>query len=303
MEYPITQLSAYAESILESLTAGTVHSVYRRTINLTDGRQILSLQTEHSPLSPISLISGLNADEFGALSVKTGDEVCFHKDGLTIRNAGRNPRAAYQFTCKDFRVYDLKLSTPLNAPSRLTLTANIQKAVSCAETGGLAALFHPQAGPPLLSGDADGQKPGADSDLSFVLLAARNYLLRCNEFILAKKYPEAASELIRLLGLGCGLTPSGDDFLCGVLAGFLFSGNTEHPFAKRLRDIVADKLADTIDISAAFLSCALKNQFSLPVVRLYRLPPPEEILASFGAVGHSSGIDTLCGLLWCLTHI
>ena len=57
MKYQITQLSCYTEQILRNLISGTVHSVYRRTINLTDGKQILSLQADHSPLSPISLLS------------------------------------------------------------------------------------------------------------------------------------------------------------------------------------------------------------------------------------------------------
>ena len=127
--------------------------------------------------------------------------------------------------------------------------------------------------------------------------------MHCNELLLAGRYHEAASGLSRLLGLGCGLTPSGDDFLCGVLAGCLLSGNPEHPFIKHLKDMVKKKLTDTIDISAAFLSCALEAQFSLPVVSLYGLPTSDEILTSFLAVGHSSGIDTLCGILWSLVHI
>ena len=49
MNYQIKQLSIYAEQILPHLVAGTIHSVYRRTVNLTDGKQILSLQTDGSP--------------------------------------------------------------------------------------------------------------------------------------------------------------------------------------------------------------------------------------------------------------
>ena len=73
MNYQIKQLSNYAEQILLHLSAGTIHSVYRRTVNLTDGRQILSLQTEGSPLSPVSLICSLSADSMNALDIKAGD--------------------------------------------------------------------------------------------------------------------------------------------------------------------------------------------------------------------------------------
>ena len=303
MEYQIKQLSYYAKSILEALTTGAVHSVYRRTINLTNGRQLLSLQTDRSPLSPISLISQLTADEFSTLSVKTGDEVRFHKDGFTICNTARNPCPSYIFTCRTSEYYELKLSKPLDTPSRLTLTASIQEAILNANTGGFAPLFSANTGRQLMPDPLANWNVDADDSLSLVLTAARRYILQCNNLILDRKYPQAALELTRLLGLGTGLTPSGDDFLCGVLAGFLLSGSTGHPFAKHLRDMLADKLTDTIDISAAFLSCALKNQFSLPVNRLYELSSPKEILTSFETVGHSSGTDTLCGILWSLAHI
>lgn len=288
MEYQIKQLSYYAENILKHLSFGTVHSVYRRTINLTDGSQILSLQTDHSPLSPISLVSGLTASDLEMLSVTPGDSVRFQKDGFIINTA--KGTACKQFTCKDSRRYDLDLSRALKAPSRSALITNIQEALSLAKTGGFATLFN-------------SQNAADDSDLSLVLIAARSYILDCNELIHCRRYQEAASKLIRLLGLGTGLTPSGDDFLCGILAGFLFSGSTDHPFAKHLKDLTADRLADTIDISAAFLSCALKGQFSLPVVSLLNLPAAEDIFTSFSAVGHSSGTDTLCGILWSLRHI
>ena len=303
MEYQIKQISCYAENILEQLAAGTVHSVYRRTINLTDGRRLLSLQTDHSPLSPISLISGLTAHDFGLLSVKPGDAVCFSKDGFLLPGMEGTSRPSYRFTFAGSQRYDLRLSKPLTDRIRLALAANIQEAVSKAETDGFTLLFNDQASRPLVSGAKVPQETNTDGSLTLVLLAARNYILRCNELMHDRRYQEAALELLRLLGLGCGLTPSGDDFLCGVLAGILFSGSTDHPFAKQVKTLVAKRLFHTIDISAAFLSCALDGQFSLPVVSLYKLPSPEEILASFSAVGHSSGIDTLCGILWSLDHI
>lgn len=303
MEYQIRQLSDHAANILEHLTVGTIHSVYRRTMNLTDGRQILSLQTEQSPLSPISLICGLTADDFGRLSVSPGDTVRFHNDGILIACDRKAPRTSYRFTFSSPQYYDLKLSKTMDARSRLALTASIREAVSRARTGGFSLLFHDFPCCLLAPDAAASAETNTEGSLSLVLLAAKNAILRSNKLLLERKYQEAALELLRLLGLGYGLTPSGDDFLCGVLAGMLLFGITDHPFAKEIKEGIQARLADTIDISAAFLSCALKAQFSLPVVSLYGLPCPDEILTSFSAVGHSSGIDTLCGILWSLEHI
>lgn len=283
MKYQITQLSHYTEQILRNLTSGTVHSVYRRTINLTDGKQILSLQAEHSPLSPISLILTLTAEEMGGLGIAPGDDVLFKEGSLELRG-----EASYHFTYADARRYDLKLPAPLDSRSLTLLTSGIRNALALTDTNGFALLF--------------GSAEALEDDLSLMLLAAKKHLLLADELCRLGDYPEAALRLSRLLGLGIGLTPSGDDFLCGVLAGLHMTGNDRHPFTQRLRSELANRLSDTIDLSAAFLSCALDLQFSLAVNRLYRLPDACEILASFEEIGHSSGTDTLCGILWSLTH-
>ena len=111
-------------------------------------------------------------------------------------------------------------------------------------------------------------------------------------------YDKAAVTLAGMTGLGMGLTPSGDDFLCGVLAGLLFSGQWDHPFAQALRQTISRRLGDTNDISRTFLSCALSCHFSRPVKELPLAAGTTEILSSFGAIGHSSGFDTLCGIYY-----
>ena len=272
MNYQIKQLSNYAEQILLHLSAGTIHSVYRRTVNLTDGRQILSLQTEGSPLSPVSLICSLSADSI------------FDREAVTLQGRSR----LYRFTYTDAVRLDLKITKPLTNQARLTLASNIRAALSVTGTNGFSLLF---------------REKQATDDLSLILSAARNFILHANELLLKKDFQKAAAELSRLLGLGIGLTPSGDDFLCGVLAGLVYAGGTEHPFTHFLKKEIAGRLSDTIDISAVFLSCALADQYSLPVNTLYQIPAPGAILTDFEAVGHSSGIDTLCGILWCLEHI
>ncbi len=285
MEYNITHLSYYAKTILKHLKTGTIHSVYRRTINLTDGSNILSLQSDHSPLSPISLITACPADGIGGLEVKPGDAVVFDKDGLHLQSAAHS----HHFTFKDAICHDLRLSDSLDSRSCSILVSRISDALSSAAAGGFASLF--------------SDKNMTGEELSLILRAARDHILHSSELCARKDYPEAALELSRLLGLGIGLTPSGDDFLCGVLAGLHFSGNNRHIFAHCLKNEIAGRLTDTIDISAAFLSCALDGQYSLPVNMLYQLPDSASILAAFGEIGHSSGTDTLCGILWSLKNI
>ena len=109
-----------------------------------------------------------------------------------------------------------------------------------------------------------------------------------------------------LLGLGMGLTPSGDDFLCGLLIALHLP---ESPFAAQLpclRAQVLAELAATNAISAAFLRDAAAGQVSAPVQEFVAalcgkqaLAPALEALVS---LGHRSGYDLLSGILAGLPH-
>ncbi len=158
MNYQIKQLSIYAEQILPHLVAGTIHSVYRRTVNLTDGKQILSLQTDGSPLSPVSLICGLSADSMNTLNIKAGDKVLFDRETITLQGRSR----LYRFTYTDAVRLDLKITRPLTAQTRSALASNIRTALSVTETNGFSLLFR--------------ENPSTD-DLSLILSAARNFIL------------------------------------------------------------------------------------------------------------------------------
>lgn len=281
MALQIQKLSYYAETVSVRLKAARVHSVYRRTINLTDGNDILSLQAAGSPLSPLSLISTLCDADIDALAVLPGDPVIFHDSAFQIIGQTR----VSDFSYANAKRYDLALSGSLSAQACSFLSANIKTALSLAHTGsGFEALFQSEA-------------------LSPVLSVADARIRHAAALVSCEKYKEAAAELSRLIGLGTGLTPSGDDFLCGVLAGLSLLGKKNHPFTRCLTSEIASRLSDTIDISAAFLSCALQNNYSLAVNHLLQVPTPDVILAEFTKIGHSSGIDTLCGVYWGLCHI
>ena len=102
-----------------------------------------------------------------------------------------------------------------------------------------------------------------------------------------------------LIGLGIGLTPSGDDFLCGVLAGLTLLGLRDSQDFRHLSAEISRNLAKTNAISAAFLRCAMDGQFSEALVTLGSVSFSQS-LQMFHDIGHSSGADTLCGLYFAL---
>ena len=70
------------------------------------------------------------------------------------------------------------------------------------------------------------------------------------------------------VGAGPGLTPSGDDVLCGVLLGLRLHPRGSSPLAAELWRAVEPRLTATTSLSAALLREAAEGYAVEPVVRL-----------------------------------
>ena len=104
----------------------------------------------------------------------------------------------------------------------------------------------------------------------------------------------------RVIGLGEGLTPSGDDLLVGLLAVLHLAG-----YVSMLLHVSAwlhPLVANTTDLSAAFIHGALEGHFSEPIVRMMQVLYSLESCdwqaraADLAHVGHSSGVDAMVGM-------
>ena len=126
-----------------------------------------------------------------------------------------------------------------------------------------------------------------------------------------------------LVGAGRGLTPSGDDALCGVLLA-LAAIDTDAARAALtvVRTAVEGALSRTTSISAALLVAAARGYAVPDVVRLVSRwsaggpgevagaattlsgdPAPDELLERVLAIGHSSGRDLLSGVTGALRAV
>ncbi|WP_267934114.1 DUF2877 domain-containing protein [Paenibacillus profundus] len=109
------------------------------------------------------------------------------------------------------------------------------------------------------------------------------------------------SHLRYFLGRGKGLTPSGDDFLVGLLAVHRLTEAFHPAFLTILRHIV-EREAITTDVSKAYLLHALHGRFSDTVTQVLNAMITEDTshfqakLAQLLHTGHSSGIDTAFGI-------
>ena len=114
-----------------------------------------------------------------------------------------------------------------------------------------------------------------------------------------------------LIGLGPGLTPSGDDFLVGCLRG-LWLTRRNAPGVGQMLDRLREALWPTLDarttrVSAEFIRYALDGAFAevLDQAALALLAPShpqvvQSAITGLLAQGDTSGTDTMVGLLTCL---
>jgi hypothetical protein len=115
------------------------------------------------------------------------------------------------------------------------------------------------------------------------------------------------STLARLIGLGTGLTPSGDDFLVGYLAGLwcaVRDFEERRKFVSKLGQAVIHLSGRTNDISRTYLQHATYGQVSSRLDTLARaISRPESsgqlrlVAESAMQSGHTSGMDAVTGLL------
>lgn len=112
----------------------------------------------------------------------------------------------------------------------------------------------------------------------------------------------------RLVGLGPGLTPSGDDMLAGLLVALramgaaLPAGGRATWFADWLGvAVTSDARTRTTTLAATLLGCAARGECSVEMAAVLHAvagtEPVEPALARLLATGHTSGADLAWGLL------
>ncbi|MEA5151225.1 MAG: DUF2877 domain-containing protein [Oscillospiraceae bacterium] len=267
-----------AQELFRRVSRGVVHSVYDKTVNISCGDGLLSLQAAGTVPSPLTLETDCTAQELRALGLRAGMEASFLRRGIYV--------GGVYFDAAQSAVWSAGIEKTLPASERTDLGFLLDCLRGIGPRGGFADLALPE-------GERWKSSPCAAE--------AAGILALCGAHIAGRCWADAALALTELLGLGEGLTPSGDDFLCGVLAGSRFAGTQDATaFREALCEILEARLDRTNDISAAFLRCALQGQFSRPVIALAQGVCLRVAVESFAAIGHSSGADTLSGMIYIL---
>lgn len=138
----------------------------------------------------------------------------------------------------------------------------------------LVTLFRPSGAPPRLQASRDALFRRAFAQFAAGRLAAGARLVR---------------------GCGEGLTPSGDDFLCGWMLALRLRRRTAP-----LPAILSAALGRN-PVSNAFLEMAAQGRVNIAAKRLLQAPSAARV-KQVCAFGHTSGADLLCGLRFGLSR-
>ncbi|MDR1613409.1 MAG: DUF2877 domain-containing protein [Planctomycetota bacterium] len=215
-------------------------------------------------------------------------------------NAGRFARVGDKFALADGTLRSAAVSIPITGAAvwrPRSLPAAAPTAIRAAHRAIRAAAKTSAPSRTLVAACLHPKKTDSEEISPFLLAEIQKGLLALAE------RPRDAAEI--LLGLGPGLTPSGDDILAGAL--LALRAFAVHGRANRLAESVIPRLERTNRVSAAHLLAADKGQGAAVFHELLawavaggELKP---FLARVDRIGHSSGWDALLGMLGALAAI
>jgi len=264
---------------LDSRPRGRVHSVFARTVNIeVEGGDLVTLACRSVDNAPDTVV--IDVEGFGDSGIGRGDRVDVAPGTLGVGSLR---------VCLD-GVSSWSVALPSYPRDDARLRANLHWV-----RDRLRRTDHRSHLP--------GQGRSADpfADASRAALEARSAAL-CAALLHAD-LDAARAGAATMVGLGPGLTPSGDDFLVGLFAILNVAKSPCHPMRALCGDVVAIARTSTNAISVAALANAARGRVRESIHALARelidgapgglRPALDRVLA----IGATSGSDIVAGLV------
>lgn len=276
LSYPSQLNEVIKENIVFS-----IHSIFKNTVNLKYKDTVISLQHRDLMQTPMSICLDCNQYEFIEMFSENENTIYLRNGTLYINNSS--------FKSSECKIIDYKFD----------VTGSIKPYLN--------KYFYKHLKTFLDSKECNGELLNAYRRLNENSNKKQSILC---EYFYKKIYElrnlsfeEFSHQCIKLIGAGEGLTPSGDDFLCGILASTYFINSNEMiNFRKILSRNILSQLDKTTDISRAYLKHACEGRYMDGLIRLYNTveirEDVDQILYEISALGHSSGTDLLVGLIF-----
>ncbi|HET7805107.1 MAG TPA: DUF2877 domain-containing protein [Pseudolabrys sp.] len=281
----VAVLGEFAQAILHAHPGGTVIAVFRRSFYVQFGRDVVCVGPPGLGKGPLNVLAVVPVDlEWPAFGVTRQQDVS--RSGPMLRVG--------EHLVFDLNGAELWRPPPLRQFSRPDLQKGLRLLAEAAQRrvpGGLGALLTTLDKPSL---------PPVSKDDALLQAALWPIATACQWLGAALAgSPEPPPPAEGLIALGPGLTPSCDDFLCGVMAALNYLGHRDVA-ARLAASVLPVAERETSLISAAYLRCAAKGHASAVLYDaldsvLHGGRELEARLDAVHAVGHTSGWDSLVG--------
>lgn len=255
----------------------SVHSVFDRTVNVhcADDDRLYTLACRHSDNAPCTLV--VDTPSFASLDLRHGTSAA--SDGAKLF-VGR----ALEIALESAAPWSSVLPTwpPHDVP--------IRWARAFADREGIGGGLKPRA----------GRRNAVEIETGRLLSTATAALYSA---LLAGRMDEAYDHGSRLIGLGPGLTPAGDDYVVGLATVCAMPGGCAQEYRDLLVRLIDDNAHRTNDISYAAMSQAARGRVRQSVVEFARaIVSGRRSTMEFRArrligIGATSGTDIMLGML------
>jgi len=290
--------STAARCILNKTRIGSVHSVFRRVINIrVPGNRLISVVRADVGRGPINIgVSVPMSANFALMGVEQKNEVLRIDDSIIIGNN------SLIISSKDADYSKPARECPDDLISIELIKQNLEMVKEVASSqghlGGLGQLIEYANG---------NEIRGTKMELNMYSKTALPYISNLLQAIQASNFEAVTRNIGQLIGFGPGLTPSADDLLLGLLSSLRLlppSLNLSMIQVSQTCEVIAScVLGNTTLISQEFILHAASGQITDPILeiieRILRGTTSEVVTATRRLLGFGgfSGTDIVLGIL------
>jgi hypothetical protein len=286
-------VGSYALGILKEGAVGEVHSTFERVFNVIISGELVGIARSDVPNGPFILITEIEPNVNMQSLVDNGEKISvdeyllsFEK-GLTLsmnRAEIWSPR------------HGVKKPIDIGLVKRNLLL--VEEIASCRNEGVGQLVHHIEN---MISG-----APFDNDQLNRVSRIGLPNIVNLASAVKSEDLDLVCRSAKKLIGLGQGLTPSGDDLLAGFMASLRWTVNSFHgdlDRVDRINQTIASVAEDTTMLSKQLLTLAAAGEVNEAVEGLLGAilsSHAEDVTIAakkVSAIGETSGVDSIIGIL------
>ena len=284
-----------AQRILKRRRAGFVFGIYGNALNLLFEHDLICIVASHVELGPLNIVLSPHVSRLSSLGLRIGDRIEARANELKFSEG-----FSISLDSADTYRSETKFARPVLGPNEIEANAEIARRIALqfgnmAGLGGLLDMFPNSM-----------EKTQPPDGVNIFAAWAFPHILEMEQALQTMQGTKLSGALQGLVGLGPGLTPSGDDTLAALaLLVSLYSNNSERivPQTSLITTAISQASSRTTKLSREFLRLAALgrgNESTSRVCEAVLTGDAESVRQSTKRVleiGETSGTDTMLGVV------